>query len=221
MREKVLIVGAGQFGRSLAREMARRDLDVTVLDPDENQLAGLVDIVSRTLIGDGTDQKVLESLDPETFGVAVDAIGEEALQSSILCAALLVQLGFRRIVARMVSELHGRILRSVGVHEIVHPESYVAEALARRVAAPGVRRQLELENNVFLVELEIPEAWIGKSLRDLGLRQHYDVTVVAMRGSGTGDLVPSPPPEAPLGRGAVVMVLGTEHNVERILKEHG
>ncbi|MAG55502.1 MAG: hypothetical protein CMJ83_04345 [Planctomycetes bacterium] len=221
MSEKILIVGAGQFGRSLALELARRGADVTVLDSDEDRLADLQDGVSRTIIGDGTDPRVLESLDLTTFTLSIDAIGEESLQASILCAALLGQLGARHVVARVVSDLHARILSSLGVGQLVHPERDMAKNLAERIMAPGVRSLLELEEGVRLAEVEVPEIWVGKTLQELGLRQRIGVTIVALRrpGSGSGSLQPSPPPDVPIGRGEVVVAIGSSENMDRFLKE--
>jgi trk system potassium uptake protein TrkA len=103
------------------------------------------------------------------------------MEASILTTALLRQIGVPRIVARSLSELHGRVLRSVGAHEVVSPEVEAGQRLARQLAEPGVLERLELGDDAQLAELSAPEAFIGRSLVELEVRRRYDVTVVAIR----------------------------------------
>ena len=72
-----------------------------------------------------------------------------------------------------------------------------------------------------LLELEVPEKWIGKTLQDLGMRARYGVTVVAVRTGSEGGrrLMPSPTPTDALGRGDELMVVGPKENVDRLLQE--
>jgi len=223
MSEKILVIGVGQFGKSVALELSRMGADVTALDSDEERVAAVQGVVSRAVIGDGTDQRVLESLDLPSFNMCVDAIGEESLEASIICAALVGQFGGQRIVARVVGETHGRILSALGVSELIHPESDSARAFAERVMAPGVKSLLNLEEGARLAELELPEAWVGKTLQNLGLRARYGVNVVALRRAPVSgsppDFVPSPAPDEPLVRGEVMLILGKTDSMDRFLQE--
>jgi trk system potassium uptake protein TrkA len=71
-------------------------------------------------------------------------MGDDFIQASILCTALLRQLGVKQLIARSTSDLHSRILTSLGVDKVVQPESFVGERLARQIASPGLLGQLEL-----------------------------------------------------------------------------
>ena len=222
MRRRVLVIGAGQFGSCLAEDLAGRDVDVSVMDPREDRVAELRGSVDQAVIGSGADDRVLESLDIPSFNLVVNAIGEEALEASILCSALLVERGAQRVLARVVSPLHERIVRSLGVDETVHPESDTADLLAKRIAAPGLRSHFDLEEGIRLMEVEVPETWIGRNLKDLALRSRYAVNVVALRRPGTGgrlEIIPTPSPDDPLQRGEIVILLGSSDRAEAFLKE--
>ena len=207
---------------STARGLARRGMDVTAVDREEEKVQQVSFDVSRAAVADATDQKSLEELRVDSYHVAINAIGADFLEGSILCSALLRQLGARTIIARATSKLHERILTSLGVDRVIQPETLMAERLAQQLASPGLVGQLDVGEGVTLVEVEVPEPWVGRTLIDLDLRRKYGVTVVALRRYLPGPksvLVPSPRPDEPLQRKEVALVLGTSQDVEQFLKE--
>jgi len=224
MTRKVLVIGAGQFGSGLALELVEQGADVTVLDPREERISGLAARVAQVNVGSATDVRVLRGLDVESYDEVVNAIGEESLEASILTTQLLTECGARRIVARVVSDLHERIVRALGAKSTIstiHPEQHTARYLARKIVRPEVKSELELAEGAKLIELEVPEKWVGKTLLDLGLRADFGVTVVAVRtgADGARRLVTSPPPDVPLIRGDEMMLIGPPENAGRVLKE--
>ncbi len=222
MSQKFLVIGLGQFGTSVARGLARQGMDVTAVDPSEEKVQEVSSDVARAIVADATDEKALEELRVDSFDAAVNAIGADFLEASILCTALLRQLGARRIIARAKTKLHERILTSLGVDRVVQPESLMGERMALELASPGLVGQFDLGEGVTAVEVSVPEKWVGRTLIDLNLRRRFGVTVVALQRLGAGSkmvLVPSPSPDQPLGRGEVALVLGTSGEVEQFLKE--
>ena len=224
MTAKVLVIGAGQFGTALVMRLVELGVEVTVIDANRERVDRVAPKVVRAIVADASDPRVLESLDPASFDVAVGAIGEENLEASIFSAALLCQLGVTRIIARTVSQLHGKILTSLGVHEVYHPEDRLAEYLAMRLANPSIVNRLQMEGDVELLECELPETWVGRSLKNLDLRARFHINVVGVRrptGSALSGFDPTPDPDAPLNRGDVLMVVGAQKSVEGLMKEIG
>lgn len=222
MSQKFLIIGLGQFGTSIARGLFRQGHDVTAVDPAEDKVLGVATEVSRAVVADATDEKALEELRIDTFDAVVNAIGADFLESSILCTAILKQLGARKIIARAKSKIHERILTALGVDRVVQPESLMGERMAFEMASPGLVGQFDLGEGVTAVEVTVPEKWVGRTLIDLNLRRRFGVTVVALqrhREGGKAQLMPSPSPDQPLVRGEVALVLGSSSEVEQFLKE--
>jgi trk system potassium uptake protein TrkA len=219
---KFLVVGLGQFGMSVARGLSRRGLDVTAVDRSEEKVQQVAFDVARAVVADATDEKALRDLRVDSFNVAINAIGADFLEASILCSALLRQLGTRTIIARATSKLHERILISLGVDRVVQPETLMGERMAQQLASPGLVAQLDVGEGVTLVEVEIPERWVCRTLVDLDLRRKHGVTVVALRRYGADSkpvLVPSPRPDEPFGRKDVAIILGASQDMEEFLKE--
>ena len=222
MSRRFIVIGLGQFGMSVARGLSRRGMDVTAVDRSEDKVDQVASEVSRAIVADATDPKALEDLRVDAYQVAINAIGSDSLEGSILCSALLRQLGARMIIARATSKLHERILMSLGVDRVLEPETLMGERLAQQLASPGIVGQLDAGEGATMVEVEIPERWVGRTLIDLDLRRKFSVTVVALRRHGTDTksvLVPSPRPDEPLERGEIALVLGNTQDVEEFLKE--
>jgi trk system potassium uptake protein TrkA len=122
-------------------------------------------------------------------------------------------MGVPRIVARSVSELHGRVLHAVGAHEVFNPEEAMGQRLARRLAQPNVLEQLELGEGAELAEVGVPESVVGKSLIELEVRQKHAISVVAVRRGST--LKATLTGRERLESGDVLVVVGSTEAIAR------
>jgi len=180
-----VVIGLGIFGRTVAVNLARSGHSVLAVDLDQREVDRVAPELDSVVRADATDEQALRELRLERVSCAVVAIGAQAMEASILTTALLRQMGVPRIVARSLSELHARVLRAVGAHEVVSPEEEMGHRLARRLAEPNVLERLELGEDAEIVELGVPESFIGRTLVDLKVRQQFGVTVVAVRRAGS------------------------------------
>jgi trk system potassium uptake protein TrkA len=209
-----VVIGLGIFGRTVAVNLARSGHSVLAVDLDQREVDRVAPELDSVVRADATDEQALRELRLERMSCAVVAIGAQSMEASILTTALLRQMGVPRIVARSLSELHARVLRAVGAHEVVSPEEEMGHRLARRLSQPNVLERLELGEDAELVELGVPESFIGKTLVDLKVRQRFGVTVVAVRRAGSvraslgaGDRLES---------GDVLVVIGDPEGASRL-----
>jgi trk system potassium uptake protein TrkA len=178
------VIGLGRFGWSVAMNLARQGQSVLGIDADANLVQAISSEVDAAVHCDTTDEAALAELHLERTACVVVAIGAEHKDASILTTALLRQSGVPRIVARATNDLHGRVLLAVGAHEIVNPEKEMGERIARRLARPSIIEQIPLGDGADLAELEVPEAFVGRTLVELDVRKRYEVSVVAIRRGG-------------------------------------
>ena len=71
-------------------------------------------MLTHAVVADATDEDVLKSLGIRNFDCAVIAIGDD-IQSSILTAIVMKDLGVNQVVAKALSELHGKVLTKLGL----------------------------------------------------------------------------------------------------------
>lgn len=209
MRKQALILGLGQFGLSLARSLTAKGLDVMAVDRDETRVQKAANFASEAVSFDSTNEQALARAAPDKRDYCVVAIGDESRDGSIVTTALLRQLGAPYIVARSNDDIHERILRLVGAHEVVNPERAFGERLANRLAYSGVLDQVPVGEDLVFSEIEVPRKAVGRTLVDISLPRRFGVTVVGVRridehGKGR---IHTPSPTEPLGAQDILLVV--------------
>jgi trk system potassium uptake protein TrkA len=209
--KEILVVGLGRFGSALAKELVDLGHGVLGIDGSARPVQQNAEVLTHVVQADSTDVDAMKQLGAGEFHTAVVGIGTD-LEASILTTAALADLGVRNIWAKAVTEAHGRILERVGADHVVFPEG----DMGRRVAHLVSGRMLDwfqLDEQFAMVETEVPTRLLGRSLGDIGVRNAYAVTVVAVKPAGgaftyaTADTV--------LDRGDLVVVAGPTDKVQR------
>lgn len=218
MNRQAIIIGLGQFGMSVARALAQRDVEVLAVDISEERVNAAAEFVAEAACFDATDEAALARTSPERRDVCVCAIGDEAREASIICTALLKQMGAQRVIARANDELHGRILALVGANQVVNPEKEFGERFANQIVHEGIRGEMPLGRGVSVTELAVPSSFVGRTLQWLELPSRFGVTVVAIRRESSGD-VELPGAKVKVEDGDVLVVVGEARAIERMLEE--
>lgn len=216
MRKQALVVGLGQFGMAVARALTTRQVEVLAVDISEERVRAAQAFVAEAACFDATDEASLARAMPERRDVCLCAIGDEAKEASIICTALLTQMGAKRVIARSNDDLHARILSLVGANQVVNPEREFGDRFANQILHQGIRGEMPLGEGVMITEVSVPEPFVGKSLEQLKLPKTYGVTVVAIRKATTGSVM-MPNPEARLDSGDVMVVVADEQAVSNMM----
>ncbi len=220
--KQALVIGLGMFGMALARELSLRGVEVIGVDIDEERVDAAAEALEEVLCFDATDESALAEVHPGQRDVCVSAIGEDSRDASIVCTALLRQLGAPRLIARAYDRVHERILRLVGAHEVVNPEHNFGRTLAGRIAFSGVIDQVPLGAELVITEIAAPAALSGPTLRELDLLGVHQVHVVAVHDATEerGHLRLAEP-DAIIGPGEVVVLAAKKGAVEAMLEKLG
>jgi trk system potassium uptake protein TrkA len=213
MAGEYAVLGLGQFGHAVATSLARQGQPVLAVDQKMERVESLKNQVDAAVQADATDEDTLHSLEIDAMTTVVVAIGAHSTEASILTTALLSQMGVPRIVARSSTDLHARVLRTIGAHEVINPEGDMGERLANRLCRPNVLDQLQL-GEAILAEVNLPESMIGHTLAEVDLRSRYDVSVIAIQRDGEIDA--NPRPDDNLHSGDVLVVLGEQASIDEL-----
>ena len=181
---QVLVVGLGRFGSAVAMELRNLGFEVLGVDTDARRVQKLADDLTHVLEADTTDPEVLAQIGARDFDNAVVGIGSD-IEASILTTAALADAGIPNIIAKAVTDAHGRILERVGAHTVVYPEKEMGRRVAHLVGG-SIIDWFQLDPNFAMVETLAPEETLGETLADLGLRARYGVTVVCVKPGDEG-----------------------------------
>ncbi|HPW58074.1 MAG TPA: TrkA family potassium uptake protein [Candidatus Rifleibacterium sp.] len=174
------VIGLGRFGAKLASSIFAKGGEVMAIDKDPEAVDAVKDHVSQAVQCDCTNEKALRELGVQDLDVAIVAVGDN-IETSILVTAILKRLGVHRILSRALTKMQGQILSEVGAHEVFSLEEQMGEQIADRLISPHILESIKLSSGHSLTELEPPSAFIGKSLKELNVRAHYGVNVIAIK----------------------------------------
>ncbi len=189
-RTQFAVLGIGRFGSSLAQELYGAGNDVLVIDNDENKINNISDKVTHAIIADITDDGVLENAGIKNMDVVIICIGSN-MQSSILATLACKDLGVPYVVCKANSDKHKEILEKLGADAVVVPEVDMAKKLAVKISNPVFYDIMTLTEDYSIIEINVPEKWIGKSLQELDIRNTYGVNIMLIKGENTPMINPS------------------------------
>jgi trk system potassium uptake protein TrkA len=131
---------------------------------------------------DATQPEVLEQVGAGDFRIAVVGVGT-SIESSVLIATNLVDLGKPVIWAKAISSAHGRILQRIGAHHVVYPEADAGKRVAHLVNG-RLMDFIEFDDDFAIVKMRPPREVQGMTLADSDIRQRFGVTVVGVKSPG-------------------------------------
>ena len=213
MTNEFAVIGLGQFGRAVAVNISRQGHSVLAVDRDPEPVDEIASRVDAAICADSSQEDALSEMGMESVSCAIVAIGSTSMEASILTTALLRQFGVPRIIARATNNLHGRVLREVGAHEVIDPEEEMGYRLARKLSHPNVVDQATI-GDAHIAEITAPEAFVGHTLADLDVRNAYDISVVALQRGGSVE--PNPKATEELQAGDILYVIGRQEAVRQV-----
>ena len=176
---KFIVFGLGNFGASLATQLVQLGHEVVGVDQDLQRVEKVKHNITHAIALDGTSQEAVEQLPVKDIDAAIVGIGENA-GASILTAALLKQMGVKRIICRVTSPLQKIVMEAMDIQEFVYPESFSAERLALKLDLPGVIDSFQINPNYRLIEVQVPQRYSGRTVKDLNLADRYKLVLVTV-----------------------------------------
>lgn len=215
MPQQILIIGLGQFGMSLARTLSDKGAEVLAVDRRTSLVEEASTFVAESLVVDATDETALVRLQPGQRDAVVCAIGDDSKEASIICTALLRQMGTPWIISRANDAMHQRILKLVGAHLVVNPEQEFGQRFANRLINRHIVADMPLGDDLHLTEISIQPSMVGKTLLELALPKRFGVMVVAIR-RGSPRRVLQPSPTDPLQEQDSLIIVSSESAIPKL-----
>ncbi|TFE24307.1 TrkA family potassium uptake protein [Cohnella luojiensis] len=213
VRKQFAIIGLGRFGSSIAKYLAEMGYEVLAVDDDASRVQEVAHAVTHAVSADSTDEEAMKALGIRNFDVVVIAIGQD-IQSSILTTLILKDLGVPYIIVKAQNELHGKVLNKIGADKVVFPERDMGLRVAHSLISPNILEHIELSDDTSIVELKVSSAMIGKSLRQLDIRQKFNCNVLAVKRNGDMDITPLP--NESLAKDDVLVIVGKNDQLTKL-----
>jgi voltage-gated potassium channel len=220
MRDHVIICGWGRVGHAIASEVDAAARRLVIVEND----ATVADTVPHpVVVGDATDDGVLESAGIARAAALVAAVDTDAGNSFITLTARALQPDLF-IVARARTEASVEKLRRAGANRVVNPHSIGGVRMAAFVLRPNVAEFLDVVMHEQVLEFRLEEVLVSESsplvdcsLRETKLRERTGALVLALRDED-GAFQTNPPPDTRFRAGNIIIAIGTQDELDKLVK---
>ncbi|MDH5433382.1 MAG: Trk system potassium transporter TrkA [Gammaproteobacteria bacterium] len=161
---KIIILGAGQVGATLAINLAGEDNDITVVDIDHKKLRSLQDHLDlRTIIGYGSHPEILEQAGAEDADMLIAVTNSDEI-NMIACQVAYSIFKTPTKIARIRNSAYLKYdklfdAKNLPVDYVISPELSVVKYIKRLIENPGALQVVDFADG--LVQLVAVRAYYG------------------------------------------------------------
>lgn len=174
------VIGLGRFGSSIARSLYKSGADVIAIDVHEELVNSIADDVTRAVTADCKNKEDLRRLGVDECDCVIVALGTN-FASSVLITMNVISLGVKYVICKAHDSTHREILEKLGANKVIQPERDVAEKTARSLTSPNFLEFIELSDEFSIIEIAPPKSWVGREVRELNVRNKYNVNIIAVK----------------------------------------
>ncbi len=174
------ILGLGIFGQSVLKTLQDQDVDIIAIDDHADVINQYESMITTGIVGDITEMDLLDAADIGTCDTVVIATGEN-LESSVLAVMHCKALGVEHVIAKVKNEVTKEVLEKIGADLVILPEVEAGMSLAKMILFQHRIEVFQLDDEVVVVEFTVPASWVGKSIRDLEIRDQYQLNIIGYR----------------------------------------
>ena len=218
----VIVAGMGRVGRQAALELHEAGTAFVVVDTDEPAIQHAAERGYLALVGDATEDEVLEQVGIRRARGLIVTTGNDATNIYIVLSARVLNPELY-IVSRAAEEAGVTKLTRAGANRAVSPYAIGGHRLAHLMLSPAVvdffETALRRGNDTLAIEdLAMPadSPCVGQTLDTLNIRRATGATVLAILRDGNPMV--SPPGDLALAAADHLLALGTGDQLRRLEK---
>jgi voltage-gated potassium channel len=221
LKDHYIICGAGRVGLRIIDELEKKDVDFVIIERDEIVAERLLTRGHLVLIGDATDENVLEGAQVRTARALITAASSDAENVYIT----LTTRGMNNnlyIVTRANDQAAERQLIRAGANKVVSPVLIGSHRMAQAALSPAVADFIELTTMTETLDLNFEQIRIGEAsqligvkLKDSGIRSEHSAMIVAIT-PREGEMVFNPSGDQELHIGDLLIAIGTRAGLSKL-----
>ena len=180
--KKVAIIGGGNVGLKLAKNLEKLKLDIKVIEKDEKRCELLSEELSSSLVinGDGTDLELLNEEDISSSDVVVSVTNND--EKNLLCSLLVKQLGVKRVISRVSKGANVSLFEKVGIDIAISTKTASLNEIKNNLCDTNIDILATVEQGMGeVMEIELPENYQTIKIMELKLPAKAIVGVIQRR----------------------------------------
>jgi len=216
MKNTFAVMGLGTFGSKLALELSNAGHSVVAIDRSKNIINDIKDKVTEALIADITNLDTIKEINVQDFDAVILGMSSH-FEDLILALTLVKQEGAKKIIAKANTDLQKRILLRLGADEVIQPEQAIAERLSKRLSMSNVSDMFAFKGST-IAEVKVPASLSGKSIRELDIRQKYNISLLLLKKPGK-EVENIWNPDIILEEGDELTIIGEEKSIIKVFQK--
>lgn len=167
---RMIVIGGGQAGRSLARLLLERRHEVCLIEKNAVRCGTLADDLDAAVFpGDGTNVAVLEAAGARSADCVMAVTG---VDQDNLVAAQLAQGYFKakKVIARVNDPRNAETFRALGIRDVVSSTELVVQLIEQEADSAHMHLIASLnqgKGEICSMDLPYNTAWENKALKDV------------------------------------------------------
>lgn len=180
---KIIIIGCGKVGESLACELNEEGNDITVVDQNPDKVKYIVtkyDVMG--VIGNGATREVQKDAGVDSADLLIAVTGADEL--NLLCCVMAKKAGNCQTIARIKSPEYARdtayLRDELGLAMVINPEYMAAKEITRILSFPSaIKVETFSRGRIELLKFRLPEKspLVGLSMREAMIKLKCNVLV--------------------------------------------
>lgn len=214
MKKNIVVFGLDNFGMSTIKQLSKYNCETLAIDKSMERVEIADEYATCAMQINMKDIDDFNELSLNSYDIAIITFSD--IQTSILAALVCKENQIPMVVAKANDATHKKILAKMEVDKIILPEEDAGIKLAKSIMDKSIIEMIDLSEEYSIVELNVFEKWVDKTLKELRLRNVYGLNVLCIKNK-TKDIVISPLPEHKLEQGDILV--GIAEN-EKFGKKH-
>lgn len=183
----VMIMGGGRISYYLAKIIIPMGIHVTIIEVDPAKAAKLSDQLpdANVILGDGTDQDILEQEDLKKMDAFVTLSDRD--EENLMTGLFATKLGVPKVIVKNNRISYGDVLKTIGLDSMVSPKSITSDSILRyargAINSEGTKveylyRLMNGKAEVLEFTAKASDSYIGIQLKDLTSKTGTIVAVI-------------------------------------------
>ena len=213
MKKNYAILGLGSYGKYLTENLYNAGADVLIADFDEELVSQFADKCTYTVTADLSDPDAIKALGIKNMDVVIICMGQ-SLGPSVMCTMVAKEMGVPLVIAKATTKQMEAILYKVGADKVINIEEDAAYRAARRFLSENFLDYFDFGDNLAIVDLYPKSDWVGKNLKELHLREKYNINVIAVKSDN--EMSSHIDPMLPLTKDSRLVVVGDKKDIAKL-----
>ena len=186
-QQHLIVCGAARVGMHIVNELLSTKRTCIVIEQSRERIDELLEKWPDTLflIGDATDNELLQQAGIERAS-GLFATEDDDHRNLVICLSATGLNPSLRIISHAREPKNSDKMKRAGAASVISSEQIGGLRMASEMTRPTVVSFLDImlrdkEKNLRIEEVSIPERLEGKMLRDLDLKRHRDLLLMATR----------------------------------------